>query len=54
MSPAWKLMLGPEGAINSALGWAGLTDEPVELLLRDRLHVLHVIAELAAFDKLHL
>lgn len=33
---AWKLMLGPEGAINSLLGWTGVTDEPVGLLLYSR------------------
>jgi len=33
---AWKLMLGPEGGINSALAWLGLTDEPVGLLLYSR------------------
>jgi spermidine/putrescine transport system permease protein len=33
---AWKLMLGPEGALNSALGAVGLTDEPVGLLLYSR------------------
>lgn len=33
---AWKLMLGPEGGINSALSWLGLTSEPVSLLLYSR------------------
>jgi spermidine/putrescine transport system permease protein len=33
---AWKLMLGPEGGINSFLGMLGLTDEPVGLLLYSR------------------
>ena len=33
---AWKLMLGPEGVINSALSWLGLTSEPVSLLLYSR------------------
>lgn len=33
---AWKLMLGPEGGINSLLGSLGLTDEPVGLLLYSR------------------
>jgi spermidine/putrescine transport system permease protein len=33
---AWKLMLGPEGAINSLLGFLGLTREPLELLLYSR------------------
>ena len=33
---AWKLMLGPEGVINSGLSWIGLTHEPVALLLYSR------------------
>jgi spermidine/putrescine transport system permease protein len=33
---AWKLMLGPEGVINSLLATAGLTEEPVGLLLYSR------------------
>lgn len=33
---AWKLMLGPDGGINSALSWLGLTSEPVSLLLYSR------------------
>jgi spermidine/putrescine transport system permease protein len=33
---AWKLMLGPEGGINSALSWLGLTSEPLSLLLYSR------------------
>lgn len=33
---AWKLMLGPEGGINSLLAWAGLTEEPIGLLLYSR------------------
>jgi spermidine/putrescine transport system permease protein len=33
---AWKLMLGPEGGINSLLGWAGIVDEPIALLLYSR------------------
>jgi spermidine/putrescine transport system permease protein len=33
---AWKLMLGPEGGINSLLGTLGLTDEPIGLLLYSR------------------
>jgi spermidine/putrescine transport system permease protein len=33
---AWKLMLGPEGGINSLLSMLGLTEEPVELLLYSR------------------
>jgi spermidine/putrescine transport system permease protein len=33
---AWKLMLGPQGVVNSALTWLGLTDAPVSLLLYSR------------------
>lgn len=33
---AWKLMLGPEGGINSLLGWAGVATEPISLLLYSR------------------
>ena len=33
---AWKLMLGPEGGINSLLAWIGLTEEPIGLLLYSR------------------
>lgn len=33
---AWKLMLGGEGAINSALIWAGIVDEPISALLYNR------------------
>jgi spermidine/putrescine transport system permease protein len=33
---AWKLMLGPEGGINSLLATIGLTDEPIGLLLYSR------------------
>ena len=33
---AWKLMLGPEGTINSVLESIGLTNEPVTLLLYSR------------------
>ena len=33
---AWKLMLGPEGFINTGLSWIGLTNEPVALLLYSR------------------
>lgn len=33
---AWKLMLGPEGGINSLLGTLGITDEPIGLLLYSR------------------
>ena len=33
---AWKLMLGPEGGINSLLAALGLTEEPLRLLLYSR------------------
>ncbi|MDQ3688534.1 MAG: ABC transporter permease [Chloroflexota bacterium] len=33
---AWKLMLGPEGGINSLLATLGLIDEPIGLLLYSR------------------
>lgn len=33
---AWKLMLGPQGVINSALSWLGLTEAPISLLLYSR------------------
>ncbi len=33
---AWRLMLGQEGAINTLLQWAGLTSEPLDLLLYSR------------------
>jgi spermidine/putrescine transport system permease protein len=33
---AWKLMLGPEGGINSVLATVGLTEEPIGLLLYSR------------------
>ena len=33
---AWKLMLGPEGGINSLLAAVGLTHEPIGLLLYSR------------------
>ena len=33
---AWKLMLGPEGVINSVLVSIGVTDEPVAILLYSR------------------
>jgi spermidine/putrescine transport system permease protein len=33
---AWKLMLGPQGGINSLLEFVGLTDEPIGLLLYSR------------------
>lgn len=37
---AWKLMLGPEGAINSLLAFVGLTEEPLDLLLYSRAAVI--------------
>ena len=33
---AWRLMLGPEGGINTLLSALGLTDEPLQLLLYSR------------------
>lgn len=33
---AWKLMLGPEGGINSLLAWVGVIEEPLSLLLYSR------------------
>jgi spermidine/putrescine transport system permease protein len=33
---AWKVMLGPEGGINSLLSSVGLTEEPLQLLLYSR------------------
>ena len=33
---AWKVMLGPEGGINSLLAAVGLTQEPLQLLLYSR------------------
>ena len=33
---AWKLMLGGEGVINSALLWLGITDAPISALLYNR------------------
>jgi spermidine/putrescine transport system permease protein len=33
---AWKLMLGPEGGVNSLLSFLSLTDEPIQLLLYSR------------------
>jgi spermidine/putrescine transport system permease protein len=33
---AWKLMLGPEGGVNSLLSFLGMTDEPIQLLLYSR------------------
>jgi spermidine/putrescine transport system permease protein len=37
---AWRLMLGQEGAINSFLQFAGLTSEPLDLLLYSRAAVI--------------
>jgi spermidine/putrescine transport system permease protein len=37
---AWRLMLGGEGAINSALEWLRLTDEPLDLLIYSRAAVV--------------
>ncbi|HET9497189.1 MAG TPA: ABC transporter permease [Candidatus Limnocylindria bacterium] len=37
---AWRLMLGQEGAINSFLQFAGLTSEPLDLLLYSRAAVV--------------
>ena len=37
---AWKLMLGPEGGINSLLETLGLTDGPIGLLLYSRAAVI--------------
>ena len=37
---AWKLMLGGEGVINSALIWAGVVDEPIAALLYNRAAVI--------------
>lgn len=37
---AWKLMLGPQGGINSLLATVGLTDEPLQLLLYSRAAVV--------------
>lgn len=37
---AWKLMLGPEGTINSLLETVGWTDEPLDLLLYSRAAVM--------------
>ncbi|HET7685569.1 MAG TPA: ABC transporter permease [Candidatus Limnocylindria bacterium] len=37
---AWKLMLGSEGAVNSFLGWTGVIDEPLSILLYNRAAVL--------------
>ena len=37
---AWKLMLGPEGTINSLVQAIGLADEPIDLLLYSRAAVV--------------
>jgi spermidine/putrescine transport system permease protein len=37
---AWRLMLGGEGAINSALEWLRLIDEPLDLLIYSRTAVV--------------
>lgn len=37
---AWKIMLGPEGALNSLLQYAGLTDAPLPSLLYNRTAVI--------------
>lgn len=37
---AWRLMLGQEGAINSALQWIGLIDGPLDLLIYSRAAVV--------------
>ena len=37
---AWRLMLGGEGAINSALQWLHLTSEPLDLLIYSRAAVV--------------
>jgi spermidine/putrescine transport system permease protein len=37
---AWKLMLGPEGAVNSLLGWLGVISEPLDSLVYSRLAVI--------------
>jgi spermidine/putrescine transport system permease protein len=37
---AWRLMLGGEGAINSALQWLGVTEEPLDLLIHSRAAVV--------------
>ncbi|RWE19427.1 MAG: ABC transporter permease [Mesorhizobium sp.] len=35
----WRIILGREGVINSALAWLGVTDEPIALLLFNRFSV---------------
>jgi spermidine/putrescine transport system permease protein len=37
---AWRLMLGGEGAINSALQWLRVTDKPLDLLIYSRAAVV--------------
>lgn len=37
---AWRLMLGQEGTINSALQWIGLIDGPLDLLIYSRAAVV--------------
>jgi spermidine/putrescine transport system permease protein len=37
---AWRLMLGGEGAINSALQWLRVTEEPLDLLIYSRAAVV--------------
>lgn len=37
---AWKLMLGPEGGVNSFLGWIGLISEPLDSLVYSRTTVV--------------
>ena len=37
---AWKVMLGPQGGINSLLATIGLTEEPLQLLLYSRQAVI--------------
>ncbi len=37
---AWRLMLGQEGGINSALQWLGLVHEPLDLLIYSRAAVV--------------
>jgi spermidine/putrescine transport system permease protein len=64
---AWKVMLGPQGTINSLLSFVGLTDEPLELLLYSRAAVvmtlvyvwipfaaLPIYAALQRIDRAHL
>jgi len=37
---AWKLMLGPEGALNSFLGWIGAISEPLDSFVYSRAAVV--------------